>query len=1499
MPHDTYGCPPYDYKMPGNKRLTALLVLIFGIWAALAMPAHAFIFDTFGDGFWTVNNEGNGKALVVNGSGASQAGTANTAFQQQFEVLYNESDGTFRLRNHDSWLCIGALNGATTNGTPVVTVASYTGAMSQKWNLVAGSGGYYQIENAASGLALQTDHGSPANVTLVTPSTSTYQFWNFLFQTHYPKKGMAGNDSQLPRFNASWLYNWGWTTSEGLTTAQVFDPMQWGNWGIGSLNSISGPPLNVLTFNEPDNSSQANMSVAQAMALWPALQALNLPLVSPAPQNIFGGWLSSFYSQISANGYRVDYTAIHDYPSDTSASDLMNTLYSVYTTWGKPVWLTEFSVVDWSGGATWSEESNYRFLAEFMWQAEGTGNEWLKRYSLFLFSGAPTVNSWDGTGPTSNTFLDDNYTLTPLGELYAGWDADLVLRTNTPYFIHNCATCFRLTSSWNLSAPTASSIRFEDATTQWIFTNAPDGKFYIQSLADGRRLRYSSSTLDLAPPATTGPVVEWSFNGPDGNGYYYIDNVNGGVSLSGGGSGGTINVTAVASGSPSDNTRWRFVKPYYPVSLATATVPTVLGAGPANHSVTLNWSGNSPRYNVYRSTTAGGPYTRLVADLNTTFYMDNATANGTPYYYVVTALDSFENETGYSSQASATPASGTGLGLVAEYKFEGTAQDTSGNGYNGTYSANGLTSFVTGEVDSSAINFSGGDASFVTVPNPVGNDFSIAFWVNTTATGGTGQWWAGDGLVDADVPGVTNDFGVALVGATVGFGIGNPDTTFTATTAINDGNWHHVVATRSGVTGAIQIYVDGTLETTGTAATATRSAPVTLNIGKIHSGGGYFPGSIDEVRIYNYVISPATVRQLAGKGSTLVANYLFATNALDSSGFGNNGTINNNVTFAAGYAGATAAQFDGISSYVQIPVPVVNNFTLAGWVKTTATGGTGQWWQGAGLVDGDAPGTANDFGLSLVGKTAAFGIGNPDTTITSSKAINDGNWHFVAATRNSTTGLMKLYLDGSLQASLTGPTGTRSATTGMRLGAIQSGGGFFAGALAGVQLYNYQLSTSQLAALYAPEPLPSPWTNTDIGSPASPGYANYSVGTWTLGGGGSDIWSTTDQFQFAYQNSAGNGILQARLTSGALISDGTTNANAKAGIMFRNSLATNAPFVALVHDQTQGLQIIYRDTAGGAAAQQGVNISTNPAVWLRLVRSNNTFYAYYTPLAGTPAVANWILLGAHTTVLASNAVAGLVVTAHNNYLLANASFTSVSLAPETPPTLTGPVNQTISQNTSASPQVVLVSDAWVPASNLVLTASSANPVLVPNSSANLSISGSGSSRILEITPAAYQSGTDTISLVLNNGQATLNTTTDAFLLTVTTSAAGAWRQLYFGTTANAGNAADNANPANDGIVNLMKRFFGLSPLVSAPVSAWPYPLMVGTNFTCNYTCSLLATDLTWQVEWSPDLFNWWTNDLADTAVSTNGTVEQRSASIPAAIANPLFLQLQVTPSTNN
>jgi fibronectin type 3 domain-containing protein len=88
--------------------------------------------------------------------------------------------------------------------------------------------------------------------------------------------------------------------------------------------------------------------------------------------------------------------------------------------------------------------------------------------------------------------------------------------------------------------------------------------------------------------------------------------------------------------------------------------PTGLTATGSNSTVSLDWNDNNETdlsgYNVYRSTTSGGPYTKRNSSLvSSSNYADNAVSGGTTYYYVVRAVDTSLNESGNSNQASATP----------------------------------------------------------------------------------------------------------------------------------------------------------------------------------------------------------------------------------------------------------------------------------------------------------------------------------------------------------------------------------------------------------------------------------------------------------------------------------------------------------------------------------------------------------------------------------------------------------------------------------------------------------------------------------------------------------------------------------------------------------------------------------------------------------------------------------------------------------------------------
>jgi hypothetical protein len=162
---------------------------------------------------------------------------------------------------------------------------------------------------------------------------------------------------------------------------------------------------------------------------------------------------------------------------------------------------------------------------------------------------------------------------------------------------------------------------------------------------------------------------------------------------------------------------------------------------------------------------------------------------------------------------------------------------------------------------SAALEFNG-TKDAIHIPRVVADDFTIALWVKTVQKGGQGNWYHGAGLVDGDVPGVTNDFGTALVGDFFAFGVGKPDTTIKSTTAINDGRWHHVAAVRSRATGALHVFVDGKLEATGTGSTQSLTAPPWLTIGESQTGASHFRGSLADVRIYQKALSAPQIAAL-------------------------------------------------------------------------------------------------------------------------------------------------------------------------------------------------------------------------------------------------------------------------------------------------------------------------------------------------------------------------------------------------------------------------------------------------------------------------------------------------------------------------------------------------------------------------------------------------------------------------------------------------------------
>jgi len=184
---------------------------------------------------------------------------------------------------------------------------------------------------------------------------------------------------------------------------------------------------------------------------------------------------------------------------------------------------------------------------------------------------------------------------------------------------------------------------------------------------------------------------------------------------------------------------------------------------------------------------------------------------------------------------------------------------------------------------------------------------------------------------------------------------------------------------------------------------------------------------------------------------------------------------------------------------------------------------------------------------------------------------------------------------------------------------------------------------------------PQPWTCADVGHPASPGDQRFVDGTWTISGGGTDIWGGADQFHYVWQSVEGDGFITARVTSQTL-----PDISSKAGVMLRQDTDPDAPnyyFLVSSHD----VGVAYRAVRGGDSAVLLRLPHVLPS-YLGVRRQGNTFTAY----TSTDGQAWSRVPGSTMTIsMGTTALAGLAVTAHKD-ALSTATFDHVSIQSSAP-----------------------------------------------------------------------------------------------------------------------------------------------------------------------------------------------------------------------------------------
>jgi hypothetical protein len=142
-------------------------------------------------------------------------------------------------------------------------------------------------------------------------------------------------------------------------------------------------------------------------------------------------------------------------------------------------------------------------------------------------------------------------------------------------------------------------------------------------------------------------------------------------------------------------------------------------------------------------------------------------------------------------------------------------------------------------------------------------------------------------------------------------------------------------------------------------------------------------------------------------------------------------------------------------------------------------------------------------------------------------------------------------------------------------------------------------------------PITSGFSNVEIGGATPTGGASYSGGTWTVQGGGSEMWGTSnDSCHFTYKAITGDCSIIAKVESVQ-----NTSLSAKAGVMMRTSLSQGAPRAWMAVTP----RVQFEQNIQGLAVYGGTNYSNkaynipSSSYWVKLERIGNIVTGYVSP----------------------------------------------------------------------------------------------------------------------------------------------------------------------------------------------------------------------------------------------------------------------------------------------
>jgi len=591
--------------------------------------------------------------------------------------------------------------------------------------------------------------------------------------------------------------------------------------------------------------------------------------------------------------------------------------------------------------------------------------------------------------------------------------------------------------------------------------------------------------------------------------------------------------------------------------------------------------------------------------------------------------------------------------LMGWWKFdegEGTnALDWSGQGNHGEI--RGGTEWVDG-YDGGALRLKGRDGY---VNLPIGaviasmDSATFATWVNFSNAGGSWQrifdFGSGTGTYIFLCPRSGTDGPMRVAIQTGGGGESLIDSTSTLPTG-----WHHVAVVI--ISGNMQIYLDGVMVTSGSTSVVPSDLGQTGSnwLGRSqYASDGYFNGSLDDFRIYNYAMLADEIV------ITMRGDPLIAWDATPADGTTPDIRVALPLSWSAGekasqhdvYFGADADAVDNADN----STPEIyrgrqtgNSYTPPEGVEW---GGGPYFWR----ID-----EFNTDGTISTGRVWDFTVA--DFILVDDFEAYDANDNQVWYSWHDGLGYGILGTDPYYAGNATGvAVGDETTRSYMEETIVHNGD---------LSLPFYYDNNKQAYAMYSETELtltnPRDWTQQDVaelslwfrGYPASDGsFVEDPAGTYTMTGSGADIWNQSDEFHYAYRTLTGTGSIVARVDSMT-----NTNASAKAAVMIRETLAPDSTYSLVALTPGNGVIAEYRAETGGNSQQTGSETGIVAPYWVKLERDMAGNLTASSSIDGSA----WQMLGQSIPFqMGSSSFIGLAVTAHNATATCEAKFSNVTI----------------------------------------------------------------------------------------------------------------------------------------------------------------------------------------------------------------------------------------------